>query len=215
MRIVLFGPPGVGKGTQAKLLASKLNIAHISTGDILREAVSAGTELGKRAKTILDAGQLVSDDIMVGIIKEVLTTDKCRNGFILDGFPRTIPQAEALTSLLKELKIPLDAVVNMEIKDEVVVKRLGSRRTCKNCGRIYNLEVDKLSDASPCPNCVGILYHRDDDKPETVRARLKVYSGTTAPVKNYYARFNLLHTVDAMGTADQINNAILGLLHHG
>ena len=214
MRIIIFGPPGVGKGTQAKLLATKLNIPHISTGDVLRAAVAAGTELGKKAKAILDAGQLVSDEIMIGIIQDVLKSEKTKEGFILDGFPRTIPQAEALTSLLNELKIPIDAVINMEIKDEIVVKRLGSRRTCKNCGKIYNLEVDKLDSSSPCPNCGGTLYQRDDDKPETVRARLKVYSDSTAPVKNYYEKINLLRSVDAAGNAEQINNAILGLLNH-
>ena len=214
MRIIIFGPPGVGKGTQAKLLASELKIPHISTGDVLRAAVAAGTELGKKAKAILDAGQLVSDEIMVGIIRDVLKSEKTKEGFILDGFPITIPQAEALTSLLKELNIPIDAVINMEISDEIVVKRLSSRRTCKNCGKIFNLEVDKLSDSSPCPNCGGALYHRDDDKPETVRARLKVYSDSTAPVKNYYERLNLLRSVDAAGTAEQINKAILDMLNH-
>ena len=213
MRLILFGPPGVGKGTQAKLLSSKLNIPHISTGDMLRETVAAKTELGLKAKTVMDAGQLVSDDIMIGIIRSVLQSDKCRNGFILDGFPRTVPQAKALTALLKELQLKLDGVVNMEIDDDEVVRRLSKRLTCRNCGRIYNLLIDRLPDASVCPNCRGELYQRDDDKPETIRKRLSVYAYSTAPVKEYYKTAGLLKNVNGLGDIDRINGNILSLFH--
>lgn len=212
MRIIIFGPPGVGKGTQAKLLSAKLSILHISTGDMLREAVSEGSELGRKAKEIMDAGQLVSDDIMIGLIRGLLKSERTRKGFILDGFPRTIPQAEALAKLLDELGLQLDAVVSMEIGDEEVVRRLSSRRTCRACGKIYSLAADSLKDPKKCPSCGGELYQRDDDKPETVRSRLKVYAVSTTPVKDYYKRLGLLRTVDASGSVDRINSAILALL---
>ena len=214
MRLILFGPPGVGKGTQAKLLSVQLHVPQISTGDMLREAVTAGTELGRKAKTIIDTGQLVSDDIMIGIIRDVLQSDKCRNGFILDGFPRTVPQATALTCLLQELSLKLDSVINMEIDEEEVVRRLGKRLTCRNCGRIYNLIIDNLADQTKCPNCGGELYQRDDDKPETVRKRLSVYAQSTAPVKEYYRGLGLLQNVNGAGSVESINKAIVALLNH-
>ena len=212
MRLILFGPPGVGKGTQAKLLAVKLGVPQISTGDMLREAVAAGTPLGLKAKEVMNAGKLVSDDIMVGIIRDVLTSPKCANGFILDGFPRTVPQAEALTSLVTELRLTLDSVVNMEIDEESVVRRLGNRLTCKGCGTIYNLELDKLIDPAVCPKCGNALYHRDDDQPETIRKRLAVYAESTAPVKEYYGSRKLLKNVDAGGNVEDVNRGILAAL---
>jgi adenylate kinase len=212
MRLILFGPPGVGKGTQAKLLSSRFNIPHISTGDMLREAAAAGTNLGKKAKTLMDAGQLVPDDVMIGIIGDVLASPRCRSGFILDGFPRTVPQAEALTRLTARLGIPIDAVINMEIDDSEVVKRLGSRLTCRACGTIYNLVIDRLPDPARCPKCSGELYQRDDDKPETVRKRLGVYTASTAPVKLFYAGQKLLTTVNAADSVDNVNGTILKLL---
>jgi len=214
MRIILFGPPGVGKGTHAKLLSAKLNIPHISTGDMLRKAVAAETELGKKAKAVMDAGQLVSDEIMIGIMRDVLTSEKTKNGFILDGFPRTLPQAEALTHLLNELRMQLNTVVNMEISEREIVDRLGKRLTCRKCGKIYNLNIDKLSNPTKCPNCGGELYQRDDDKPETVLKRLRVYNESTAPVKNYYKNLDLLQNVNASGRIEDINNAILAMLTH-
>lgn len=212
MRLILFGPPGVGKGTQAKLLASKFHVAHISTGDMLREAVAAGTELGRKARAIMDAGHLVPDDVMIGIIRDVLTSDKCRSGFILDGFPRTVPQAKALTELLTELRLSLDAVINMRVDDEEVVRRLGARLTCRSCGRIFNLTVDRLKEGQPCPNCGGVLAQRDDDKPETVRKRLRVYAESTAPVKDYYEAKGVLKNVDGSGSIDSVHRAILATL---
>lgn len=213
MRIILFGPPGVGKGTQAKLLSATLHVPHVSTGDMLRDAAASGTELGRKAKVTMDAGQLVSDDTMIGIIRDVLQQDKFKPGFILDGFPRTIPQAQELTRLFDELHLRLDAVIDMEIDDEEVVKRLNSRRSCKLCGRIYNLVTDRLTNSSTCPSCGGELYQRDDDKPDTIRARLAVYARSTAPVREYYEQSGLLKGVDASGGIEEINNAILTLLN--
>ena len=214
MRLILFGPPGVGKGTQAKLLSAKLSIPHISTGDMLREAANEQTELGKKAKAIMDTGHLVSDDIMIGIIRDVMQSPKCRNGFILDGFPRTLPQAKALLSVLSELHLKLDVVINMEIDDEEVVQRLSKRLTCKGCGTIYNLNIDRLPDTAKCPKCGGSLYQREDDKPETVRKRLRVYSDSTSPVKEYYRGLGLLKNVHGIGGIEEIHHQILSLLSH-
>jgi adenylate kinase len=209
MRLILFGPPGVGKGTQAKLLSAKLSIPHISTGDVLREAVAAKTELGIKAKTVMDGGQLVSDDIMIGIIRDVLRSEKCKQGFILDGFPRTLPQAEALTALLLELRMKLDGVISMEIDDEEVVRRLSKRLSCGTCGTILNLVLDHLQDTSRCPKCGGELLHRDDDRPETIRKRLTVYAHSTAPVKEYYRRLGLLRTVNGLGSVEEVTSHLL------
>ncbi|HEV8539438.1 MAG TPA: adenylate kinase [Bacteroidota bacterium] len=214
MRLILFGPPGVGKGTQAKLLSSKLHITHISTGDMLREAVAAETDLGKKAKAVIDAGRLVSDDIMIGIIRAVLRTPRCRKGFILDGFPRTVPQAEALSTLLAELNVSLTRVVSMEIDEEEVIRRLGNRLTCRQCGRIYNQGSASLGDHKKCPNCGGELYLREDDKPETVLKRLRVYAGSTAPVKEYYRKSGLLRDVNGKGSIEEVNASILAALDH-
>jgi adenylate kinase len=214
MVLILFGPPGVGKGTQAKLLSEKLHVPQISTGDMLREAASAGTDLGKKAKAIMDQGHLVSDDIMIAIVRDVLQSERCVNGCILDGFPRTLPQASALTGLMNELHVQLDAVVNLEIDDREVVRRLGKRLTCRQCGRIFNLDIAQLADPTKCPVCGGKLYQRDDDKPETVRRRLQVYLGSTAPVKEYYRHLGLLKNVNGMGSIDEVNREILSVLDH-
>ncbi len=213
MRFILFGPPGVGKGTQAKILSSKLKIAHISTGDLLREAVSSGSELGRKAKEIMDAGQLVSDDIMIGIIREVLQSPKCQYGFILDGFPRTVPQAEALNKLLDEIHLNLKAVINMEIDNERVVLRLTSRLSCKQCGTIFNLLLDPVQHGSPCPKCGGELVLRTDDDAETVRKRLEVYAKSTMPVKEYYKKQGLLRDIDADGSIESVSNEIQTILN--
>jgi len=212
MQLILFGPPGVGKGTQAKLLSTTMSIPHISTGDMLREAVTAETELGKKAKAIMDAGQLVSDDIMIGIIRTVLGSERCRKGFILDGFPRTVPQAEALTDVMNGLHTSLDAVIDMKIDEQIVIDRLSRRLSCQSCGKIYNLSIDHLVDSNRCPNCNGKLFHRDDDTPETVRKRLHVYTQSTEPVREYYRSRGLIKTVDASGTVEQVNMDICKVL---
>ena len=213
MRLILFGPPGVGKGTQAKLLSEKLKIPHISTGDVLREAVTKGSELGRQAKAILEAGNLVSDSIMIGIIRDVLKSEKCRNGFILDGFPRTVPQAEGLSFLLIQLGLKIDYVVSMVTDEKEIVKRLGKRLTCKNCGKIYNLNLNHLSSTTNCPSCNGQLYQRNDDKPATVRKRLQVYSQVTSPVEEYYQKLGILITVNAKGDIKHVTQNILASIN--
>jgi len=175
---------------------------------MLREAVASDSELGRKAKAVMDAGQLVSDEIMIGIIRELLQTPKCAKGFILDGFPRTVPQAAALEKLLGEISIRLDAVVNMEIEEEVVVARLSRRLTCRSCGKVYNMEIDKLAEGAKCPSCGGELYQREDDLPETIKKRLAVYASSTKPVKEFYRKSGLLRNVHGTGSIEQVNAAI-------
>jgi adenylate kinase len=212
MRLLIFGAPGVGKGTQAKLIAKKLNIPHVSTGDLLRAAAASGSPLGRQAKAVMDAGHLVSDEIMIGIIKEVLASDGCKNGFILDGYPRTLAQAEVLDRILKELHTELDKVINIEVSEEEIIRRLSMRLSCKRCGRIYNVQLDMLADTRECRDCGGPLYQRDDDKEETVRNRLKVYRQSTAPVKEYYVTRGILKQIDGEGDPEIINNEIMSAL---
>ncbi len=211
MRIILFGPPGVGKGTQAKILSGKLNIVHIASGDILRAAIANGTELGRKAKSFMDRGELVPDDVVIGIIQERLKEADAANGFILDGFPRTLPQAEALEKVFDKAGIKVNRVVSMEVDKDVLLKRLTSRRVCRNCGAIFNLSVDKIED-SKCPKCGGELYQRDDDREETILRRFDVYQKQTRPVKDFYAGKKLLVEVDGIGeisvVTDRLNNAL-------
>ncbi|HUI30340.1 MAG TPA: adenylate kinase [Candidatus Acidoferrales bacterium] len=207
MRIILFGPPGVGKGTQAKILSKDLKIVHIATGDILREAVSRGTELGKKAKAFMDRGELVPDDVVIGIIHDRLRERDAKNGFILDGFPRTLPQAEALDKVFDKMKIKIDRVMSMEVDKEVLMNRLTSRRVCRNCGSIFNLLVDKLSD-SKCTKCGGEIYQRDDDKRETIERRFEVYQNQTRPVKNYYGTKKMLVEVDGIGEIEEVTGRL-------
>lgn len=208
MRLILFGPPGVGKGTQAKLLAEEFSVGHISTGDMLRAAVTAGTELGKKAKAIMDAGHLVPDDIMIGIVREVLSTPENKHGFILDGFPRTLAQAKALSKILDDLKINDYKVVNFELDDDEIVRRLSNRLVCRQDGKIFNADLDGVTLGTPCPSCGGELYQRDDDKEETVRKRLKVYHTTTAPVIEYYKAGGAVVNIDANSSVDVVNREI-------
>ncbi|HXG00951.1 MAG TPA: adenylate kinase [Bacteroidota bacterium] len=214
MRIILFGPPGVGKGTQAKLLAGEFHIPHISTGDMLRTAVAEGTELGRKAKAIMDAGQLVPDDIMIGIVREVLTSPRVNDGFILDGFPRTRQQAAALAALFDELGIKDYVVINLSVEDGEIIRRLGSRVMCVNDGRIYSTLTDGVSLDSPCPACGGRLVQRDDDKEETVRKRLAVYHSTTKPVLEFYQKLGVVRQVDGVASIEDVNRDIKRILCH-
>ena len=212
MRLILLGPPGAGKGTQAKRLIERYGIPQISTGDILRAAVREGTELGKKAKQYMDAGQLVPDEVVIGIIRERLKEADCAKGFILDGFPRTVPQAEALKSVLAELGQALDHVVSIEVPDEDLVERLTGRRTCRNCGAMYHVKFTPPKQEGVCDKCGGELYQRDDDKEETIRARLKVYHDQTAPLVEFYNEEGLLRRIDGVGSVDEIYGRILGVL---
>lgn len=212
MRLILFGPPGVGKGTQAKLLAEEFNIKHISTGDVLRSAVAAGSELGKKAKAIMDAGHLVPDEVMIGIVREVLSAPENKRGFILDGFPRTLAQAKALSKIFDDLDITEYKVINFEVDDEELVRRLGNRLVCRNDGKIFNAEIDGVSIDTPCPNCGGELYQRDDDKEETVRNRMRIYHVSTAPVIEYYKAVGAVVTIDGTSSIDVVNREIKMLL---
>ncbi len=208
MRLILLGPPGVGKGTQAKLLSQKYNIPQISTGDILREAVSEGTALGKEAKKYMDQGDLVPDDIILGMVEETLQSDKCKDGFILDGFPRTVPQAEGLTKIMEKRNIQLDAVISLEVDDQVVIDRLSARRTCVDCGAIYNLKTNPPEEEGICDKCGGELILRDDDKPETIKNRLDVYKKQTEPLVDYYRKKDVLVTINGGGSIDEIQQEI-------
>jgi adenylate kinase len=213
MRLILFGPPGVGKGTQAKLLANDLGIPHISTGDMLRTAAAEGTELGKRAKAIMDAGRLVPDDVMIGIVRQVLGSPRVAAGFVLDGFPRTRDQAEALAAIFKDLKITKYWVLNIEVDDEELISRLGSRLVCRTEGRIFNRETDGLAPDARCPECGGELVQRDDDRPETVRKRLQVYHEQTAPVIESYRAAGVVVDVDGTNSIDVVHREIRALLN--
>ena len=211
MQIILFGPPGVGKGTQAKLISKNFKIKHISTGDILREEIVQGSEMGLKAKAVMDGGNLVSDEIMIGIIKKVIQSDRCKNGFILDGFPRTVVQAEALTKLFAELNTKLSAVIYMDVGDKEIIQRLGSRYSCSKCGKIFSRR-DKIDGDDNCTECGEKLIQRDDDKPETVLKRLRVYKESTAPVKTYYEKLGKLYLIDGSKNIKEVNKNILAFL---
>lgn len=203
MRIVLFGPPGAGKGTQASLLSEKYGAAHISTGDILREAVANKTEVGLKAKGYMEKGELVPDEVVIAIAKEKLASigDK---GFILDGFPRTIAQAQALDAALKEIDKPLDAVVNLQVDEEELVRRLSGRRVCPSCGEPYHVDSKKSKVEGKCDKCGAELVHRADDQPDAIRNRLKVYNTQTSPVLGYYEQSGILRNIPATGGIQEI-----------
>ena len=191
MNLIIMGAPGAGKGTQSEKISAKWNIPSVSTGDMLRAAVKEGTELGQAAKSCMDAGQLVPDEIVIGIIKDYLSSDKCTGGFILDGFPRSIPQAEALDAM----GVKIDAVLSIEVPDEKIVERMSGRRVC-TCGASYHVAYKAPKVAGICDNCGSALYVRDDDKAETVLKRLETYHNTTEPLKDYYATKGLLICVE-------------------
>ena len=212
MRLLLFGPPGVGKGTQAALLAEEYGVPHISTGEMLRAAVAAGSELGKKAKAVMEAGKLVPDDIMIGIVKDLLRSPKTAKGFILDGFPRTLEQAKALTKIFKECGIADHRVVNFEVDDEELIRRLSNRLVCGKEGKVFNTETDNVKKGGACPDCGSPLVQRKDDNEATVRERLKVYHAVTQPVIAYYKNEGVVMGVDGTSSIDVVHRGIKLLL---
>ena len=205
MKLILLGAPGAGKGTQAEILCKELNIPTISTGNILRAAIKNGTPTGLKAKSFMDAGQLVPDDVIIGIITERLAEGDCKNGYILDGVPRTIAQAEALEAA----GITFDAVISIEIADETIMDGMSGRRVCESCGASYHLVAVPPKQESICDKCGGKLVRRKDDEPETVKARLEVYHRETEPLKDFYAQRGLLKPVDNQPTVAEMSQAIL------
>mgnify|MGYP001025035210 CR=1 FL=1 len=214
MNVIFLGAPGAGKGTQGALIAERFGLTRISTGDLLRDAVRRGTPLGQKAKAYMDAGELVPDDVILGLVREVITHGEgAKGGILLDGFPRTIPQAEGLDALLCELGRPLDAVVVIDVPDEVLVKRLSGRRSCANCGAIYNIYFEPPRVPGICDVCGGALVERADDAAETVRRRLQVYREQTAPLIRYYeAGPTRVYTVDGDAPVEEVQRAIVRAL---
>ncbi|WP_148897094.1 adenylate kinase [Geothermobacter ehrlichii] len=212
MNLILLGPPGAGKGTQAKMLIERFGIPQISTGDMLRAAVAAKTELGLKAKACMDAGALVPDEVVIGIVGERLQQADCDKGFILDGFPRTVPQADALKATLAGLDKALSAVISLEVDVEALIERLTGRRTCRDCGRGFHLKFDPPAKADVCDSCGGELFQRDDDREETIRKRLQVYQEQTAPLVEYYQREGLLVAIDGMQEMAAVQEDILATL---
>lgn len=204
MNIVLLGAPGAGKGTQAEKIIETWGLPHISTGDILRKAVADGTPLGVQAKKFMDAGELVPDVVVIGLVKSRLQEPDAEKGFILDGFPRTEEQAEALDRELATLERDIDAAISIDVDRDVIVRRLTSRRTCRSCGKIHSLISDPPADSAVCDACGGDLYQRDDDTEATVRNRLSVYDRSTAPLVEYYRSKGVLHTVDGDRPMDDV-----------
>ncbi len=212
MKLILLGPPGAGKGTQAKMLTDEFAIPQISTGDILRAAVNDGTPLGVKAKSFMDAGGLVPDEVVIGIVAERLQQDDCGNGFILDGFPRTVAQADALQANLQQMGKDLDSVVALQVDSEALVERLTGRRTCKACGRGYHVSFDPSTKAGLCDDCGGELFQRDDDREETIRKRLDVYDEQTAPLISYYRDGGMLVELDGMLPIADVQETLLTAL---
>ena len=208
MKLIFLGPPGIGKGTQAKLLAERHSLAHLSTGDMFRSAISRKTDLGTLAKSFMDKGKLVADDVVLGMVNERLREDDTASGYIFDGFPRTVPQAEGLRKLFKELGQSIDHVISLEGDDTVLVERLSSRRTCPDCGKIINLIFSPPKVSDQCDDCGGELFQRNDDKPEVIQKRLDVYEEQTEPLVNYYESKALLRRVDGVGSVHEVAERI-------
>ena len=202
--LVLLGPPGSGKGTQAKELSARLRVPHISTGDMLREAVREGTELGLKAKAVMDRGELVPDELLTGLVRERLSKADCIGGFILDGFPRTLTQAETLDAVLRELDKGSVMALEIDVPDESIVSRLGDRRSCPSCGAVYNLVSSPPIKAGVCNSCDIELVLRDDDKPDTIRERLRVYHEKTAPLSGWFERRGALRRVQGTGSPSEV-----------
>jgi len=208
----LLGPPGAGKGTQAKLLQEQFAACQISTGDILRRAVAQKTPLGQEAAQYINRGALVPDDVIVNLVAERLKEKDCDQGFILDGFPRTIPQAESLDAILKRMGLSLNGVLSVQVPQEVIIERLAGRRTCKTCGALCHVVFDPPKKAGICDRCGGELFQRDDDREETIANRLKVYENQTAPLAHYYRERGLLREIDGVGAIDEIRARVSGAL---
>jgi adenylate kinase len=212
VRLVLVGPPGAGKGTQAQFIASHFAIPKISTGEIFRANVSEGTELGLEARKYMDAGDLVPDEVTIGMVKDRLGHDDARTGFLLDGFPRTVRQAEVLDDLLDPMSAPLDVVLELVVDDDEVVRRLSGRRTCHQCGHVWHLDFDPPGTEGICDRCGGELFQRDDDSEETIRHRLEVYADQTSPLIGYYGDKGLLRGVDATGPVEDVTERAINAL---
>jgi adenylate kinase len=212
VRVVLVGPPGAGKGTQAQFIASRLSIPKISTGDIFRANVSGGTELGKLAKGYMDRGDLVPDEVTVAMVRDRLSEDDAQEGFLLDGFPRNVPQAEILKKMLAEFGTGLDLVLELVVDDEEVVRRLAGRRTCRSCGKVWHVDFDPPAVPGVCDACGGELFQRDDDREETIRHRLEVYQEQTSPLISFYADEGILVGGDATGPVEEVTQRAMSAL---
>ena len=212
MNLVLLGPPGAGKGTQASAIVEKCGVPHISTGDMLRAAVAKETEVGLKAKAIMDAGELVPDEVVCAIVAERLAEDDCANGFLLDGFPRTVVQAETLDKILADSGRAMDKVVCYQVDDDIVVERLGGRRMCKQCNAGYHVQFIPPTQDGVCDKCGGELYQRDDDQEKTIRERLSVYHGQTSPLIDYYEKQDVLVGIPADREIDEIREATMQAL---
>ena len=207
-----MGPPGAGKGTQAANLVKKFDIPHISTGDMFRAAVKEGTELGKQAKACMDAGKLVPDEVTIGIVRERLSKDDCKKGFILDGFPRTVEQADALKGILDELGLQLSRVLNIHVPAEDLIERAVGRRICKTCGATYHVKFNPTKVEGKCDNCGGELYQRKDDNEATMKNRLEVYEASTRPLIDYYAKAGLYTQIDGRQPIDKVTDDLVHVL---
>lgn len=212
MRVILLGPPGAGKGTQAASIVEKFSIPHISTGDIFRKNIKEGTELGLKAKSYLDSGSLVPDSLVVEIVEDRLNEDDCRNGFLLDGFPRTIVQAEELDKVLYKMGITLNKVINIQVDPAVLLERAVGRRICKNCGATFHIKFNPTVSEGVCDKCSGELYQRSDDNEETVGNRIKVYVDETSPLIEYYTEKSVIANIDGQQDINKVFNDILDVL---
>jgi adenylate kinase len=212
MRLVLVGPPGAGKGTQAQFISSHFAVPKISTGDIFRANVSEGTELGVEARKFMDAGDLVPDEVTIAMVKDRLSYDDVSEGFLLDGFPRTVHQAEVLDGMLADRGKAVDVVLELVVDDEEVVRRLSGRRTCRQCGHVWHVDFDPPADEGTCDRCSGELFQRDDDSEDTIRHRLDVYADQTSPLIGYYGDKGLLRGVDATGPVEDVTDRAINVL---
>ena len=215
LRVIFFGPPGAGKGTQAKLLEREFGACQVSTGEILRKAARAETSLGKQTSGYLSRGDLVPDDVMVKLVAERLKKPDCKAGFILDGFPRTIAQADDLERMLKKDGLPLEHALGLNAPNDVLIKRLSGRRTCRNCGSMFHAVFNPPTKDGVCDRCGGELYQRDDDREEQIAARLRVYEEQTAPLKDYYRKRRLLREINGVGSVDEVRQRVFRAIGDG